>query len=191
MYERLALCHLPVDNLMWELYQTESLEPIVKSMNPRHGSIAFYISSDLVKHPKLKDVVRKYISKLLEDRENYGYLYYLSNQNLLIPLTVRFQGIEIFTENEDKGEILKAIEELASEFALKGSQMHEITMIEIYYFFIKLVNPNLSWLAIEYIINSVRQHVHLLMSPDRKFSWAENEQFTNVNKNKVIFCLER
>lgn len=191
MYERLATCHLPVDNLLSEFYGGESLEPIIKSLNLQYGKwpVEFYISLDLVMHPKIRDVARKYISKLLEDKEQYGYVYYLSSQNMLIPLTVKFQGIEVFTETEDRDRIVKAIDELASEFACRGSLMHEITMVEIYYFFIKLVNPKLTWLAIEYMINSLRQHVHLLMSPERKFTWMEEEPVGNVEKKKLLFCL--
>ena len=192
MYERLATCRLPVDNLLSEFYQTESLEPIIKSINPRFGKwpIEHYISLDLVMHPKIRDVVRKYITKLLEDKEQYGYIYYLSNQNLLIPLTVRFQGIEVFTEHEDRDRVFKAIDELASEFGCRGSLMHEITMVEIYYFFIRLINRKLSWLAVEYMINSIQQHVHLLMSPERKYSWIEKESELQVNKNKLLFCVD-
>lgn len=191
MYERLATCRLPVDNLLSEFYSAESLEPVIKSINPQYGKwpVEFYISLDLVTHPKIRDVVRKYISKLLEDKEQYGYVYYLSGQNLLIPLNVKFQGIEVFTRVDDRNQIAKAIDELASEFACRGSLMHEITMVEIYYFFVKLVNPKLTWLAVEYIINSLRLHVHLLMSPERKFTWiTKEEDFGKVDKNKMLFC---
>lgn len=190
MYERLAACRLPVDDLLSEIYGEESLEPVIKSLNLRHGKwpVDFYISLDLVMHPKFRDVVRKYISKLLEDKERYGYVYYLSGQSLLIPLTVKFQGIELFTEIEDRDGIVKAIEELASEFACRGSLMHEITMVEIYYFFVRLINGKLTWLAVEYMISSVRQHAHLLMSPERKFTWKEEEPVGKVDKNKLLFC---
>lgn len=190
MYERLAVCRLPVDDLLSEFYGEENLEPIVKSLNLRYGKwpVQFYVSLDLVTHPKIRDVVRKYISKLLEDKERYGYVYYLSGRSLLIPLTVKFQGIEVFTEVEDRDRILKNIDELASEFACRGSMMHEITTVEIYYFFVRLVNPKLTWLAVEYMINSLRQHVHLLMSPERKFSWTEQEPVGDVDKNKLLFC---
>lgn len=183
MHERLSSCRLPVDNLLSELYQTESLDPIVKSITK------FHISLDLVNHPKLRDVARKYISKLLEDKEQYGYIYYLSGQNLLIPITVRFRGEEVFIEMEDKARIVKEIETMASEFACRGSLMHEITMVEIYYFFIRLVNPTFSWLAVEYMINSIRQHVYLLMSPERKFSWVDKEPpKTKMSNNKLLLC---
>lgn len=190
MYERLAVCRLPVDDLLSEFYEGENLEPVVKSLNLRYGKwpVQFYVSLDLVTHPKIRDVVRKYISKLLEDKERYGYVYYLSGRNLLIPLTVKFQGIEVFTEVEDRDRILKTIDELATEFACRGSMMHEITTVEIYYFFVRLVNPKLTWLAVEYMINSLRQHVHLLMSPERKFTWTEREPVGDVDKNKLLFC---
>lgn len=190
MYERLAACRLPVDDLLSELYEGESLEPIIKSINPRNAKwpVEVYISLDLVTHPKIRDVVRKYISKLLEDKERYGYVYYLSGRNLLIPLTVKFQGIEVFTEVDDRDRIVKAIDELASEFACRGSLMHEITMVEIYYFLVRLINPKLTWLAVEYMINSLRQHGHLLMSPERKFSWIEKDPVGKVDKNKLLFC---
>lgn len=192
MYERLAICNLPVDDLLLELYERETLDPIIQSMNLRYGKwpIERYISLKLVTHPKMRDVTRKYISKLLEDREQYGYLYYLSQQNLLIHLNVRFQGEALFMESEDRDQIIKSIQELASEFACKGSMMHEITMIEIYYFFIQLVNRKLSWLAIEYMMNSVPQCTHLLMSPERRFPFVEKEPTVGINKNKLLFCQE-
>lgn len=191
MYERLASCRLPVDELLSELVQKESLDQAIRILNPRLGKwpIEFYVSLEMVMHPKLRDAARKYISKLLEEKEKYGYIYYLSGQSLLMPLAIQFRGIELFTETEERDRITKAIEALASEFACRSSIIYEITMVEIYYFFIRLVNPKLSWLAVEYMINSVKLHAHLLMSSERKFTWAEDKELdAKINKDKLLFC---
>lgn len=173
MHEKLAHCYLPVDDLLKEMVETESLEREMQFITPRFGThpVDRLVTLDLVTNKKIVNVARKYISKLLGNREKYGYIYYLYNQRMLHPLNVRFQGVEVFVDWIDKEEIVAAMEKLASEISCKMTMMHDITMMELYYFFIRLVNPHLTWIAVESMINSVRGHAHLIMSPERKYSY--------------------
>lgn len=178
MHEKLAHCHLPVDDLLRELYETESLEREMLFVTHRPGihPVERLVTLDLVTNRKIVNAARKYISKLLGDTEKYGYVYYLNGQRMQIPLNVRFQGVEVFVDWIDKDEIVNAMHKLANEVSCKTTAMHEITMIEIYYFFIRLINPHLTWIAIESMINSVAGHAHLIMSTERKYSYRMEEE---------------
>ena len=177
MYKKLSICLLPVDDLLKEFYEKESLERTIQFMNDRPGNypIDYLITLNLVTHSKIKHVARRYISKLLEDKEKYGYIYYLSGQKMLIPLDIHFQGMEILVDFTDKNDIHSEIEKMASEFACKNTLMYEITLMEFYYFFIRLINPYLTWLAIESMLTNVKGHAHLIMSPYRKHSYRLDE----------------
>lgn len=187
MYEKLAQCYLPVDDLLKELYEEASLEREMQFVLKRPGihPIAYLITLDLVTNPKIVHVARKYISKLLGNKEKYGYIYYLNSQPMLIPLNVRFQGVELFVDWMDKDEIVEAMHKLANEISCKWTVMHEITMIEIYYFFIRLMNPHLTWLAIESMINSVRGHAHLIMSTERKYKYRMEDEDEWKEKSRL------
>lgn len=186
MYEKLARCYLPVDDLLKELYETESLEREMQFVTQRSGihPIERLVTLDLVTNRKIVNVVRKYISKLLSNKEKYGYIYYLNSQRMQVPLDVRFQGIEVFVDWIDKDEIVNVMDKLASEISCKTTLMYEITMMEIFYFFIRLVNPHLTWIAVESMINSVRGHAHLIMSTERKYKYRiEDEDEWREKKN--------
>lgn len=180
MYEKLARCYLPVDDLLKELYKTESLEREMQFITERYGThpVDHLVTLDLVTNKKIANVAQKYISKLLGNQEKYGYIYYLNRQRMQQRLHVRFQGVEVFVDRFDKDEIVAEMEKLASKIACKITDMttYDITLIEIYYFFIRLVNPHLTWIAVESMINSVRGHAHLIMSPERKYSYRMEDE---------------
>lgn len=189
MYEKLATCILPVDDLLKEMYETESLSREMSFVKKFAGNypVDQLVTLDLVSHSKIKNVARKYISKLLQNKEKYGYLYFLSGQRMLIPLNIRFKGIEIFVDSADYQEIVKEMDKLASEFACKNTLMYEITLLECYYFYIRLVNPHLTWLATESILNNVPSHHHLIISPDRKYSYRVEES-NDLNEEHRAMC---
>lgn len=173
MYEKLATCILPVDDLLKEMYENESLNREMSFVKKYTGNypVENLVTLELVTHSKIKNVARKYISKLLQNKEKYGYLYFLSGQRMLIPLNIHFKGIEVFVDSTDYPEIVSEMDKLASQFACRNTLMFEITLLECYYFYIRLVNPHLTWLATESILNNVRSHHHLIMSPDRNYSY--------------------
>lgn len=188
MYEKLATCILPVDDLLKEMYETESLSREMNFVKKFAGNypVDQLVTLDLVSHTKIKNVARKYISKLLQNKEKYGYLYFLSSQRMLIPLNIRFKGIEVFVDSADYQEIVKEIDKLASEFACRNTLMYEITLLECYYFYIRLVNPHLTWLATESILNNVSSHHHLIISPDRKYSYRVEESNDLNDENRTM-----
>lgn len=173
MYEKLSTCILPIDDLLKEMIRDESLERELQFVKTCGGMypVKRLVTLDLVTNKKIANVARKYISKLLENKEEYGYLFFLSDQPMLIPLDVHFKGVEVFTDYANKDRIVAVMEELASEFGCKGTMLYEISLVECYYFFIRLVNPHLTWAAVDYMLNCVRLHVHLIMSPDRIFNY--------------------
>lgn len=174
MIEKLSKLHLPVDNLFKELYGKESLDPIIKSLQlcnkPQNN-----ITSRLVSHTKIVATAKRYIWILLQEKERFGYLYFLNAQHMIIPLDVQFKG-ELFIDPNEKEIIIDALDEMASKFACRGTVMHQITKIELFYFFIRLVNLNMTWLEIEYRLQSMKWHAHLLISPDRKYTWVEKKE---------------
>lgn len=187
MYEKLARCFLPVDVLLKELSESCRRELQFVADRPGIYPIKRLVTLDLVTNPKIVNVAKKYISKLLEEKEKYGYLYFLSAQRMLIPLQVRFNWSKVFVDSSDHYEIVAAMVKLADEFACKMTLLHEITAMEIYYFFIRLANPHLSWLAVESMNNCVPSHAHLIISPDRKFSVQTDESTTSCGSKKFIF----
>lgn len=189
MYEKLATCFLPVDDLSKELYENESLSREMIYVKERSGSgpIEKLITLDLVTNLKIQNVARKYISKLLHHKEKYGYLYFLSGQRMLIPLDIRFKGSEILVDSMDYQEIVTEIEKLASEFACRNTLMYEITLLECYYFYIRLVNLHLTWLAVESILNNVRSHHHLIISPDRVYRF-QMKVSNDMRDEKTFVC---
>lgn len=190
MYEKLATCVLPVDDLLKELYEQESLDRELRYIRKPLGNYPVHrlVTLDLVNNVKIGTVVRQYISKLLENKEKYGYIYFLSGQKMIIPLDVRFRGIEVFSDPSEKEEIVAAIDKLASEFACRNILMFEITLMECFYFYIRLINPHLTWLATESLLNNMRSHVHLIMSPDRKYTFRVIEEPNDLKDDKIVVC---
>lgn len=190
MFEKLSTCVLPVDDLMKELFAEESLHTEMPFINKRSGNypVNRFVTLDLVTNPKIGNAARKYISKLLQEKEKYGYIYFLSSQRMMVPLDVRFRGVEVFCESAHRDEIASAIDKLASEFACRNTLMFEITLMECYYFFIRLVNQHLTWLAVESILNNVRAHAHLIMSPNRKYAFRVVEETSELKDDKIVVC---
>lgn len=79
MYEKLATCVLPVDDLLKELYEKESLHREMDYINKKLGNypVKRLVTLDLVKNAKIDNVARKYIATLLQEKEKYGYVYFL------------------------------------------------------------------------------------------------------------------
>lgn len=190
MYEKLATCILPVDDLLKELVEKEALQREMRTMAKKAGNypVSHLVTLDLVNHPKIRNAVRKYISTLLEEKEKYGYVYFLLDQRMMVPLDVRFRGIEVFSEYEHRDEIASAIDALASEFVCRNSLLFEITLMECFYCYIRLVNPHLTWMATESLLNNIRNHIHLIMSPDRKHAFRTVEDPNELKDEKIVVC---
>lgn len=183
MYEKLSTCVLPVDYLLQELYEKESLHYEMKRISMRSGNhpIKNLVTLDLVKNQKIGKVVRDYISTLLDKREKYGYLYYLMDikKSMMNPLNIRFRGMEVFSNPMERDEIFSKMNELASEFACRTTLMFEITLLECFYFYVRLANRHLTWIALESILNNVKSHIYLIMEPKRKHGFETDEKWVN------------
>lgn len=156
MIDKLKKLILPVDDLTQE-YR-------LSGRHPRQ------LTLDFVR--EYQGRAKSYILRLLEETEKYGYLYYLWSQNLYRPLHVEFQGQTFMACGQEK-EIQQELERQASQFFRCDSIQCRITYAELVSFYIRLLNPSLSWIAVEYMIQSVPYHAHLILSPERRYSYRE------------------
>lgn len=170
MIHYLSKLKLPVDDLLQKLYQEEHLESIVSRYTCVKKNKA--LGPDLVRDPTLQRVARHYITQLLNNREKYGYLYFLYAQSLRLPLNVEYKA-DSFVEHPEQVE--QALGELAQEFAALDTIFYNVTMVELLYFFIRVIHPSLSWIALDYQLQCARSHAHLIISPHRPYSWKKVE----------------
>lgn len=173
MYRRLSQCVLPVDDLLKASRRT--LDPWLRQLQRRPGldPVQYWVTLETVTHRAVVEAATAYIDRLLQHKEQYGYPYFLLEQRMLIPLSVFCQSMTVFVDPRDQHAIETKVEELASRVARKGEVLHEVTLVELYYFFIRLWNGHLTWLAVESMANSFGHHTHLIMSPRRKFGYRD------------------
>lgn len=170
MIEKLSKILLPNDLLLKEYVQTY---PVLQQQHPKKtcgwvGSV----TKDWVMDTRVQEIAKRFIARLFEKRECVGYSYHLNAQEMLKPLAVQFKW-EPFVAAEDKNQILAHIQDMADEFACSDTLIHDITKVELLYFYIRVANPSLSWLAVEYMLQCFPWHAHLFMSRHRKYSWTE------------------
>lgn len=158
MIEKLKKLVLPVDDLLKEYRMC--------------GPEKQLLTLRLVENRDVQTKAKEYIVKLLENSEQYGYLYYLYGKNLYVPLQVDLKG-ETFMECGYESRIKKELESQASHFFQWDNVKFRITYVELLYFYIRIVNPTLTWIALESMVQSVPYHSHLIMSPDRRYSYRE------------------
>ncbi|KMQ83656.1 hypothetical protein RF55_19442 [Lasius niger] len=123
-----------------------------------------YVTLEVVN--KYSDQAKQHIYQLLAQKEKYGFLYNLNSRRLVVPLTVSFNG-DLVIDPEYYIEIVDRIDGLARDFHCPGSQTYEITRLELLYFFTLLVNPQLNWITLDYLLKGNRCHAYLVASPDR------------------------
>lgn len=127
-----------------------------------------YITLPFIMEPEIKDAVRKYITDLIINKEEFGYLYFLNIQKLIIPLHLNFNE-ELVVDPNTSLQIKKEIHALASQFSCETADnlFFLITQIEILYFLTILVNPHLNWITVDYILRGNKTHDYLISSKDR------------------------
>ena len=125
-----------------------------------------YVTLNLI-HYVGENFAKKYISKLLNEQEKYGYLYYLHHKNLKIPLDIRLNGSDLVLDNMDFNKIMYEINKIALYFFAPGDSRFNITRLELIYFYTLLINPYLNWITIDYLVKGNRFHSYLLASPKR------------------------
>jgi hypothetical protein len=169
MIEKLNKLRLPVDDLMKRFrestypYNDHSCQKC-----SRNKHVPNVVTLALIKRKTSE--AKEYVTKLLEDKERYGYLYYLNGKKMRVPLEVQFNA-EFFVDCQEEDDVLKALEAIAARFAQRDTDMFEITKVELLYFFIRLINPRLSWMAVEHMLQCVKDQGHLIASKHRPHSW--------------------
>jgi hypothetical protein len=168
MIDKLKHLLLPIDDFIDQIRCNHSLDDVVKPLRKRapFKPFDYSVNLDIVKHPKVLQAARSFIIRIMTDKENLGYLYFLSNQHLTIPLNVQFNG-ELAIECNRYEQVVEAINDLAQEFACQNTLTYEITRVELLYFFIRLVNPHMNWITIDYILQCIKGHAHLISAPNR------------------------
>ena len=126
-----------------------------------HHPFKNLVTVDLVNDSTARLLAMRYILKLLENKEKYGYLYFLADQaRLSVPLKINLLGAEIIVENDG---VVSTIEKIAKMFMCsQHKQYHAITCVELLYFFVHLVNTHLNYIQIDYMIRCIKSHQHLI-----------------------------
>lgn len=155
---------LPTDELIDEF--RKNLKDIQK-YTKFHNFTPFqsYVTLNLI-HYVGEVYVKKYIMKLLNEKEKYGYLYYLYNKNLKVPLDIKFKS-NLIIDREDSDRIIYEIDKIARIFYLPNDFRYQITRLEILYFYALLINPSLNWISLDYLLKGNELHSYLIASPSR------------------------
>lgn len=173
MYDfyQLENSYLPIDKLIYDF--RSSLIGVNKHKHftkYNNNKIIFhsYITLAFITEPNVRNVVQKYITELIINKKEYGYLYYLNTQKLMIPLHLNFNA-ELVFDPMDYSKIEEELRNLASLFScpVKDNYFYEITLIEILYFLVILVNPHLNWIMVDYILRGNKLHDYLISHKSR------------------------
>lgn len=124
-----------------------------------------YVTLNLI-HYVGEFYAQKYIIKLLNEQEKYGYLYHLYYKNLKIPLDIRFNSYLIL-DREDSDRIIYEINKIARNFYSTNDFRYHITRLELLYFYTLLINPYLTWITLDYLVKGNRLHSYLIGSLNR------------------------
>lgn len=174
MIEKLSTLRLPVDDLLQEYCQREIAESFIRLCRQctRSEFVKNLVTLSLVNNTHVMEMAKKYIAKQLEEKQRYGYLYYISGQNLLIPIDVQCKG-DLFIQCGEEDRVMEKLEDIADNFARRDTKLYKLIVVELFSFYIRLVNPNLSWLAVDYMLQCAERHAHLIISPNRPYSWKK------------------
>ncbi|GBO38111.1 hypothetical protein AVEN_122116-1 [Araneus ventricosus] len=125
---------LPVDHLIEQMRLPKDL--IRKTNTMCLAILKNLIPLELVKNTTIMKAALDYIARLLKDKYNLGYLYYLHSMNkrMLIPLDVEFNG-ELAIEKARFDQVVEEFDKLSSEFAPRDTFIFDITRVELLYFF--------------------------------------------------------
>lgn len=176
MTEHLNRMQLPIDKFTNIVRQ--ELISVLEKMSKKGAPFKPFesvVTYEMVKNPQIISAARAYIVQLLKDKKNLGYLYHLHDQKMFMPLNIQV-NFDLVTECRRAQDIKTEISKIASEIACPDSQTYEITRLELLYFFIKLVNPSMNWILIDYILLGNRNHAHL-MSIKAKSTNVDTEKF--------------
>ncbi|GFQ87856.1 uncharacterized protein TNCT_735661 [Trichonephila clavata] len=169
MIKYLQKLWLPNDELIAHIRKNRHLDP---SLFPRYTTPKPFerrITLDIVQNKYVVEAAKEYIEHLLKNKEEYGYIYHLMKQNLYIQFDVKFNG-ELAIECARYDQVVEAIDELAREWACKNSLMYEVTRLELLYFFILLMNPEINWTTVDFLLQGTKGHAHLIAARAKQLS---------------------
>lgn len=177
--QQLQNSYLPIDKLIYE--HRLSLIGVNKhkhytKYNPNRILFHSYVTLPFVKEPEIRSSITKYITALLI-REDCGYLFYLNNQKLIIPLHLHFNA-KLVLDPDKYTEIMDELTTLAKMFGNScTSKIYEIALLEILYYFTILMNPHLNWITVDYVLRGNQTHDYLISSKKRiiKKTWSNFE----------------
>ncbi|GFQ74275.1 uncharacterized protein TNCT_103221 [Trichonephila clavata] len=175
MIKYLQKLWLPNDELIAHIRRNHHLDP---SLFPRYTTPKPFerrITFDIVQNKYVVAAAKEYIEHLLKNKEEYGYLYHLMKQNLYIQFDVKFNG-ELAIECARYDQVVEAIDELAREWACKNSLMYEVTRLELLYFFILLMNPEINWATVDFLLQGTKGHAHLIAARAKQLSEKLSKQ---------------
>lgn len=168
MIDRLSQLSLPNDTLIDSLRKKHKLykdiEKVPKSMRPFERRLTL----DVVKDAKFVEAAKEYIETLLKNKEEYGYLYYLMNMPLRVPLDVRFNG-EMAIEVGRYDMVVQKLEDLARQWGQTDTLINEITRLELLYFFVLILNFDMIWVKVDFLLQGTNRKglAHLIAAPER------------------------
>lgn len=166
MIERLKQLRLPNDDLISNIRQKYKLEiekvPLCKRPFERR------LTLDVLKDTNFVEAAKEYIENLMKNKKEYGYLYYLMNVPLRVPLDVRFNG-EMAIECGRYDMVVEKLEELARKWGCSDTLVNEITRVELLYFFILVLNPGINWITVDFMLQGTNRRglAHLIAAPER------------------------
>lgn len=155
-----------VNDLLIRHLRKELGEQIVSTQHIQCKPFIKTITLELVQNPRVVAVAKTYIDRLLKNKLEYGYLYYLQEQQLSHKLDIQFNG-EVVIECARYDQVVEAIDNLAKEWACVNTLMYEITRLELLYFFTLLMNPIFNWITVDFIVQGAKGYAHLIAAPNR------------------------
>lgn len=167
MLKNLQRFRLPNDDFMDRVRQPLDLTKLTSQapLKPFQSLVTL----NLVQNPSVMEAARNYIVQLIKDKENLGYLYHLDTKPMIMPLDIQL-NYEVIVECKFSNEIKRAIDDLAAEMFCRESTTHRITQLELLYFFIRLVNPDLNWITVDHIMQGCKHHAHLIAFKAKQYS---------------------
>lgn len=168
--EYLRKLYLPVDELINLKFRP--LFPNIAPYTKPHKTNSLKTSSlkSVVTLPFIKKVGRTiatdYIEHLKKDKE-CGFLYNLSSQKMIIPLNIDFDDWHVLIDPWNTKHIIDEIDAIAKQCRCDSPITNDITRLELLYFYTLLLNPDLTWIVVDYLARGNRFHSYLISHPKR------------------------
>lgn len=65
--------------------------------------------------------------------------------------------------------VMDKLDKLAMQWASKKTMVNEITRVELLYFFLLVLNPDMNWVIVDFLLQGSNRkgHAHLIAAPKR------------------------